>query len=43
VDPGPVERLVGINVADTGQKILIQEEGFDHSPFSLNPPDKFPG
>jgi hypothetical protein len=43
VNPGPVERFVGVYVADPGQKILVKEERFDQAPLGLNPPDEFPG
>jgi hypothetical protein len=29
MDSGPVQGLVGIDVSDSGQKMLVQEEGFD--------------
>jgi hypothetical protein len=42
VNPGPVQGFVGIDVADSGQEVLVQQEGFDQTFFGLNSADKFP-
>jgi hypothetical protein len=42
VNPGLVKGFVRVDIANPGEEMLIQQEGFDHPPRGLNPADKFP-